>query len=249
MKQVLVVLALVISCSQGFNLGLDQFIVGGEDAQPGQFPWIGAIEYVDYAQVCAGSILSDRWFVTAGHCVYNLNPNVITFRVGSRYRETGGQSLRVLRCILHPEFHQNVVYNFDVAVCEVEGLMAGPGIRYIPLTREEPTTAARVFVSGWGVQGNGDPADILQFVNIPILNRDQCNATYNGLVTDTMICAGEAGRDICVLDNGGPLTDMRNHLVGIVSWGMGCGVPIYPGVYTTIANPAIRDFILENAVN
>ncbi|XP_059615032.1 trypsin-4-like [Phlebotomus argentipes] len=229
------------------KISAEKFIAGGQDAQPGQFPWIGAIEYVDYEQVCAGSVISDHWFLTAAHCVYSLQLDSIRVRVGTRYRENGGQIHRMLRIILHPDFSQDYVYDMDVAVCEIEGIMGGPNVRPIPLTTTEPLAASRVFVSGWGATYiDGSPSEVLQFTQIPIISRDVCNSTYMGRVSETMICAGESGRDICVLDNGGPLTDSRNMLVGIVSWGMGCGAPIYPGVYTNIAHPDIRSFIREH---
>lgn len=51
-----------------------------------------------------------------------------------------------------------------------------------------------------------------------------------------MLCAGNTEnweRDACVGDSGGPLF-CNNLLVGIVSWGIGCGKKNYPGVYTDV---------------
>lgn len=40
-------------------------------------------------------------------------------------------------------------------------------------------------------------------------------------------------------DSGGPLYDEENNvLVGIVSWGIGCASPFFPGVYARIADQA-----------
>ena len=35
-------------------------------------------------------------------------------------------------------------------------------------------------------------------------------------------------------DSGGPVT-LNNQVVGAVSWGQGCALPQYPGVYTDVA--------------
>ena len=53
-----------------------------------------------------------------------------------------------------------------------------------------------------------------------------------------MMCAGEAGHDSCQGDSGGPLTCGEGQdkvLCGIVSWGRGCALRGYPGVYAKVS--------------
>ena len=65
-----------------------------------------------------------------------------------------------------------------------------------------------------------------------------------------MICAGlrEGGKDSCQGDSGGPLMvfgpNNRWILAGIVSWGIKCGSPGYPGVYTKVS--AYLDWIHDS---
>jgi len=60
-----------------------------------------------------------------------------------------------------------------------------------------------------------------------------------------MICAGVpgGGKGACQGDSGGPLV-VAGQLVGIVSWGVGCAEPDYPGVYSNFAT--LKSFGTEN---
>jgi trypsin len=84
-------------------------------------------------------------------------------------------------------------------------------------------------------------------VDVYIIPREECNKAYAayGGITDNMICAGVpgGGKDACQGDSGGPLVFGR-FLVGIVSWGVGCALPNYPGVYSNI--DTLKSFITDN---
>uniref|UniRef100_A0A8C0B7E1 Transmembrane serine protease 4 n=1 Tax=Buteo japonicus TaxID=224669 RepID=A0A8C0B7E1_9AVES len=74
---------------------------------------------------------------------------------------------------------------------------------------------------------------------VKLIDAESCNlAAYHGEVTEKMLCAGlpQGGVDTCQGDSGGPLLYSGRHwqVVGIVSWGQGCGTPSTPGVYTSV---------------
>lgn len=60
-----------------------------------------------------------------------------------------------------------------------------------------------------------------------------------------MICAGEKGKDSCQGDSGGPMVDSAGKQVGVVSWGIGCALAGYPGVYARVSTYA--DWISSTA--
>lgn len=94
-----------------------------------------------------------------------------------------------------------------------------------------------------------DPPQILRGVEIPIANQEYCRKQYRPYkreVTDRMICAGfkEGEKSPCYGDSGGPLVHFKNgaaKLVGVVSWGLLCAVPEYPGVFGRVTS--VRSWI------
>eukprot|EP00521_Asterionellopsis_glacialis_P006687 CAMPEP_0195287614 /NCGR_PEP_ID=MMETSP0707-20130614/4599_1 /TAXON_ID=33640 /ORGANISM="Asterionellopsis glacialis, Strain CCMP134" /LENGTH=271 /DNA_ID=CAMNT_0040347381 /DNA_START=575 /DNA_END=1390 /DNA_ORIENTATION=+ len=87
------------------------------------------------------------------------------------------------------------------------------------------------------------PAESLMETTLGTLDYWYCNDKdrYNGRVyPTTMFCAGyQQGngfvRDTCFGDSGGPvLAASTEEQVGIVSWGVGCAKPQYPGVYVKV---------------
>ena len=86
----------------------------------------------------------------------------------------------------------------------------------------------------------------LHKVNVPVVSDEECNEAYSGTnpIQDHMICAGlpEGGKDSCQGDSGGPFTCGGEH-IGVVSWGVGCARPGYPGVYTQTSY--FVDWIME----
>jgi len=109
-------------------------------------------------------------------------------------------------------------------------------------------------VTGWGSLGSPDNQipEILQEVNVTIITNDVCKSApsrfYKKSISEAMLCASAPGKDSCQGDSGGPLTVVENGretLVGVVSWGQGCALPKFPGVYARVT--AAMDWILENS--
>ena len=73
-----------------------------------------------------------------------------------------------------------------------------------------------------------------------------------------MLCAADEGQDSCGGDSGGPLVIQGSKgdgaddvVVGVVSWGIGCGLPEFPGVYTRISQfyDWIKDGVCSQSSN
>lgn len=151
--------------------------------------------------------------------------------------------------INHPQYSDNA-FDYDIAVLELSSdLTFGPSVAPIslPKTNDSWLANTEALVTGWGFTSENSPknSNTLQGVVIEIVDKETCQKAYGtALITDNMICAGvsEGGKDACQEDSGGPL-QIDDVLVGVVSFGSGCGRVGFPGVYASTA--AFRDFIRD----
>lgn len=108
------------------------------------------------------------------------------------------------------------------------------------------------YATGWGaLYENGPVSNVKMEVPLPILSDAACKSYYTpygyNINPLTQVCAGQAGngKDTCQGDSGGPLvskgTDGRWYLVGVTSFGIGCG---NTGVYTRTS--AYQNWILSS---
>lgn len=131
----------------------------------------------------------------------------------------------------------------DLAVLTLERAL--PESSVIPMATvgdEAYTPGNGATVYGWGdTTGYGAYASALRATDVRVLPDSTCARAYPGGTYGTydaasMLCAGDTagGRDACQGDSGGPLV-AQGRLIGLVSWGSGCGSPGSPGVYTRIS--------------
>lgn len=86
-------------------------IVGGHEAEKGAFPYQISLQYgysLLHQHVCGGSILNERWIMTAGHCITEVPhmPLASYFVVaGIHSLKDKGQKVKVKRTIVHPDYN------------------------------------------------------------------------------------------------------------------------------------------------
>ncbi|XP_039955244.1 trypsin-like [Bactrocera tryoni] len=213
-------------------------------------PYQVSLQKLNGFHFCGGSIIDDTTIVTAAHCLQSITADEIQVRLGSTYYNKDGRTVRTRAFRNHPGYNSKTHVN-DVAVIKLsESVAETSHIRYIRLAERTPATGTRAVVTGWGVKCSlwcTKSPEILQEVEVGIVDRNACASKeykYGSEIGDTMVCAYDLGKDACQGDSGGPLV-AENELVGVVSWGRGCGSAGYPGVYSDVADE--RSWIEETA--
>ncbi|XP_043561129.1 coagulation factor IX-like isoform X2 [Chiloscyllium plagiosum] len=225
-------------------------IVGGEECLRGECPWqVMLLDDNKQKGFCGGSILTEKWVITAAHCFYYP----VTFRVvvgehNVKKVEHTEKYHEVEKVVMYPKYNANRSrYDHDIALILLKTPIQFNSLA-IPVCVPEKRFAEKVLmtqaygmVSGWGqLADKGPTALVLRKIAIPYVDRSKCKESSKYSVTGNMFCAGypNGTKDACHGDSGGPhVTSYKNtwFLTGIVSWGDGCAVSGKYGFYTRVS--------------
>ncbi|XP_067633693.1 trypsin 3A1-like [Eurosta solidaginis] len=235
-------------------------IVGGNEASIHRFPYQVSIQ-LEGAHRCGGAIYTPKIIISAAHCLKLPDmPELYAVRAGSTEHEQGGQYIPVRNIYLHSQFQKPNLRSNDIALLWLQlPLQFDYNTQPIPLgTKTDIADISKkkafLVVSGWGATAEETQvgATRLRYAEVQMFNQNYCKTALAGKepITGRMLCAGAlgGGRDSCKGDSGGPLVSYSRGqaiLVGIVSFGVGCGRTKYPGVYTRVAE--YKDWIEKAA--
>ncbi|NWU67833.1 TMPS4 protease, partial [Pterocles burchelli] len=216
-------------------------VLGGSPAAIEAWPWQVSLQYRG-EHICGGTIIDPHWVLTAAHCFKN-NPIIQRWHVKAGSNLLSGTTTLAVEKVFVAEPTRPSPKDNDIALVKLQApLQVSDSSKPIclPYFDEELLPGTSLWVIGWGyTQEHGKLSETLQQAEVKLIDTESCNqAAYHGEVTEKMLCASvpEGGVDTCQGDSGGPLQYGGQHwqVVGIVSWGQGCGTPSTPGVYTSV---------------
>ncbi|EDV91600.1 serine protease grass [Drosophila grimshawi] len=241
--------------SSNFSCGsiLNQRVANGHEVKLSSRPWMALLNYKTFDQsrfLCGGTLISNRYILTAAHCVYGLENSLYEIRLGEHRISTEKDCRRLGRrekcappvldvgiekMILHEKYDTRRITN-DIALLRLNKTVEfQKHIKPIclPINDElkgQSETMSNYFVTGWGTTEKGSASDVLLQASVPIQSRSTCSQAYRREVLHTQLCVGGGDlQDSCKGDSGGPLQapalyldeyKLRMVVFGIVSQGV-----------------------------
>lgn len=231
-------------------------IVGGMDSTKGAYPW-QVMFWTDLRKAfCGGSLLNDQWALTAAHCFKRNDIRVeeVELRLG-KYDQMEDEPQQFVTKIADIHFHPNFngqTFDNDIALVQLVDRVSFTDY-ILPVCLGDSVVLERDFfsgevqlgtVTGWGqlTESANTLPRFLQEIRLPIVDHKTCQQATAYPVTRNMFCAGysqEIIGDACKGDSGGPFVVQRKnrwYIIGIVSWGVGCGRKNHYGYYVKVSN-------------
>jgi secreted trypsin-like serine protease len=170
-------------------------VIGGEVAADGAWPWqvallVGGAPVGTDSQFCGGSMVMDRWVLTAAHCVHmpqedgsfaDLAPQEVSILVGTNTLTPGAGDLIPVEAVFRHSSYVGTKFDFDIALIKLARApqvpyqtIEVPDSEYGDLLNQQGVTT---IVTGWGLQESAQPSPELRQAQIQILDRELCNTS------------------------------------------------------------------------
>lgn len=233
-------------------------IIGGAEAPEGRYKYTVSIKDDDGTHFCGGTLISKSVVLTAAHCVAFEGNYTVAIGRHNLTNSDVGDDVSIAETVVHPSYDMWMSDNYDIALLFLSRpTTADVDLVNINANSTLPIVAAGVTYLGWG-EIDSDMATVnisatLREVETHVISNEQCEASegivdgtdstasYNGLITDNMLCTFSVDKDSCQKDSGGPLilrgndssTDIQ---VGVASWGISCASDVFPGVAARLSS-------------
>ncbi|CAB1428287.1 unnamed protein product [Pleuronectes platessa] len=251
------------TCGQRLDNSLNRpafRIFGGRETDITDQPWQAAINVVQrrsklHLHRCGGVLINSCWVLSAAHCFEEKDKaeklEVILGRTFRKQNSSSEQIFQVEKYWSHEKFDSET-YDNDIALLKLKtdiGICAINSPEVLPVCLPEPGLSLPSWteceISGYGrdQEFSAEYSERVKRGYVRLWPNERCvpDVLSGRPVTPNMLCAGDTRGldDACKGDSGGPLVCRNNDrmtLMGVISWGDGCGQREKPGVYTRVTN-------------
>jgi secreted trypsin-like serine protease len=234
--------------------GPNPVIVGGSNANYGDFPYVVSIQYdsatTGWGHFCAGILYKNRYVISTAHCIDNKQVNNVRVVVGAilLQGDANAQIVAVSNYTTHPGYEVVTGLPNDLAILKLANTVATGGTAQnavLPPDDSNLFLQTTCYFCGWGQTSPTDSTlpQNLQQIQLPTISNAQCADELTGFdnaaIFDTHICTLSPNRDAgpCDADAGSPLTCCRSET--------DCGVKYVSGLlsyFITISGEcSVRD--------
>ncbi|OJJ14345.1 hypothetical protein BKI52_43485 [marine bacterium AO1-C] len=237
----------------------DLHITGGSEIAITAVPYQVSLQ-VNGSHICGGSIINDRYVLTAAHCIAGVSMAELTVNAGMTLQNSPGlsrQQFTVARMLPHSSYdHISQNFDYDYAVIEINGRFRFNNyVQPIRLSNglgsaETIGNTARASGWGWSAPNSSNGSNELRAVDVPIISNATASTQllnvipFHPPITSRMIATDAVSftrQGICIGDSGGPLVFKQpgqpDIQIGISSWVIaGCnGGSNSPSIYARVS--------------
>ncbi|XP_321961.3 chymotrypsin BI [Anopheles gambiae] len=238
-------------------------IIEGTEANLHEFPYQVSLQWnfnngSRARHFCSGSIINQRWILTAAHCLEEYTEDgwfeVVAGVNNIAHEEAGAQRRNVTRYEQHESYDLSAI-RYDIGVLQLSHpLDLTRNIKTMRLATKDTLIHQKIAkFAGWGsISKTWEDIypDKLMKVNLILRTEEDCQTI--GKIDETQICAGGYKNVTgCTADSGGPLTvtiDGEQMQIGVLSYGEKPCQARLPIVYSSVMyfHDWIQDAIKED---